>query len=325
MYDLSTFNATLLPGHTDVVLCLAKNKSGQLLVSGSKDRTARLWRASTSDIVDVSENQASAPWRCCGTATGHLESIGAVGVAPRDGKFMITASQDRTVKVWDLSNLSTQDGELGDPPHELRAMTTLKVHDKDINALDIAPNDRLLVTGSQDRTAKIFGIDYESLSKSNGMTSTCRLTPLGVLKGHKRGVWAVRFSPVGQAIATASGDKTIKLWSLSDYSCLKTFEGHSNTVLKLDFLPGGQQLASSASDGLVKVWNVKDEECVATLDNHEDKIWSLTINDDASLMISGGADSIISFWQDTTEEKEEEAAAVIENQVLKWVVRVVAI
>ena len=102
-------------------------------------------------------------------------------------------------------------------------------------------------------------------------------------------------------------------------------EGHSNTVLKLDFLPGGQQLASSASDGLVKVWNVKDEECVATLDNHEDKIWSLTINDDASLMVSGGADSVISFWQDTTEEKEEEAAAVTENQILKWVVRAVAI
>jgi U3 small nucleolar RNA-associated protein 13 len=64
----------------------------------------------------------------------------------------------------------------------------------------------------------------------------------------------------------------VKLWSLDDYSCVKTFEGHSNSVLKVDFFNSGMQIVSAASDGLVKVWNVREEECVATMDNHDDKV-----------------------------------------------------
>jgi U3 small nucleolar RNA-associated protein 13 len=73
-------------------------------------------------------------------------------------------------------------------------------------------------------------------------------------------------------LATASGDKTVKLWNISDFSCIKTFESHANSVLRVDFLSDGQQLVSSGSDGLVKIWNVRTEECVTTMDNHEDKV-----------------------------------------------------
>jgi U3 small nucleolar RNA-associated protein 13 len=149
-------------------------------------------------------------------------------------------------------------------------MSTTKIHDKDINTLDIAPNDKLLASGSQDRTAKLFSITYTPKSKST--PASAQLSLLGTFKGHKRGVWSVKFSPVDQCLATASGDRTIKLWSLADFTCVKTFEGHSNTVLRVDFLTRGMQIASAASDGLVKVWNVKDEECAATLDNHEEKV-----------------------------------------------------
>jgi U3 small nucleolar RNA-associated protein 13 len=75
-------------------------------------------------------------------------------------------------------------------------------------------------------------------------------------------------------VATGSGDKTVKLWNLDDYSCLKTFEGHSNSVLRVDFLNAGMQLVSTASDGLVKIWKILEEECITTLDNHEDKVCS---------------------------------------------------
>ena len=47
------------------------------------------------------------------------------------------------------------------------------------------------------------------------------LAQIGILKGHKRGVWTVRFSPVERVIATGSGDRTVKLWSLDDWGCLK--------------------------------------------------------------------------------------------------------
>ena len=61
------------------------------------------------------------------------------------------------------------------------------------------------------------------------------------LRGHRRGVWAVQFSPVDQALLTGSGDATLRLWSLADGSCLRTFEGHSASVLRVAFLSAGTQ------------------------------------------------------------------------------------
>jgi len=165
------------------------------------------------------------------------------------------------------------DGEEGDEEREVvrcKSLTTHKAHEKDINSLDIAPNDRLLVSGSQDRTAKIYQIEYNV--GASGMSVRGELKLLGTCKGHKRGVWCVRFGRTERVLATGSGDKTVKLWSLDDFSCVKTFEGHTNSVLRVDFVNVGMQLVSAASDGLVKLWNVKEEECVATMDNHQDKV-----------------------------------------------------
>lgn len=78
---------------------------------------------------------------------------------------------------------------------------------KDVNSVAISPNDRLVVSGSQDRTAKLWSLPDMSL--------------LGVFRGHSRGVWCVQFSPVDQVVATASADGSIKLWGIHDFSCLK--------------------------------------------------------------------------------------------------------
>eukprot|EP00057_Strongylocentrotus_purpuratus_P013737 XP_011668211.1 PREDICTED: transducin beta-like protein 3 [Strongylocentrotus purpuratus] len=67
---------------------------------------------------------------------------------------------------------------------------------------------------------------------------------LGSFRGHKRGIWCVQFSPTDQALATSSADGSIKIWALSDFSCVKTFEGHDASVLKVIFLTRGMQLLS---------------------------------------------------------------------------------
>lgn len=219
VYDLERFNTTLLEGHDDVVLCLAKSSDGELLVSGSKDKTARVWRGVPA--AENGEDETAGPtWSCIGSAEGHVESIGAVAVAPRERNFLVTASQDRTAKIWDLAALVNDASDDADAPlAAIRSLTTQKIHDKDINSLDIAPNDKLLASGSQDRTAKLFSIAYTAKTKSTPATASLNL--LGTFKGHKRGVWSVKFSPVDQCIATASGDRTVKLWSLQDFTCVK--------------------------------------------------------------------------------------------------------
>ena len=284
--DSADHDVALVAGHTDMVLSLDVSTDGRWLVSGSKDRTARVW---TKD--------AEGAWVCLAVCEGHAESVGAVAFARRGTPFVVTASQDRTVKVWDLSHVTDDSRE-----ERLSSLTTLKVHDKDINAIDIAPNNGLLLTGSQDRTARVFRLQYTSASHGS---ATCVLEPLATCRGHRRGIWSVQFSPAEQAFATASSDQTVRMWSLRDFTCVRVFEGHAGSVLRVRYLPGGAQLVSSGNDGLVKVWNVRDEACAATIDAHDDKIWALAVRDAAPLeLISGAADSAITFWRDATAEVE---------------------
>ncbi|PPQ79398.1 hypothetical protein CVT25_002668 [Psilocybe cyanescens] len=312
VYSTQNLDARLLEGHSEIVLSLDHSGDGAVLVSGSKDKTVRIW---APIAADSSTSGSSWGYGCVGICEGHAESVGAVSMSrgAESLKFMFTGSQDRTIKMWDLSDVPSQAAD-GVAAVRCKSLTTHKAHEKDINSLDVSPNDRFLVSGSQDRTAKIFEIQY---TVGSGGAVRGELKLIGTCKGHKRGVWTVRFGRAERVLATGSGDKTVKLWSLDDYSCLRTFEGHTNSVLRVDFLNAGLQLVSTGSDGLVKLWNIREEECTATLDNHEDKVWALAVSSDERTIVSGAADSVVTFWEDCTEENEAEKENKRADLVLK--------
>jgi U3 small nucleolar RNA-associated protein 13 len=208
-----------------MVLCLDVGSDGTLLASGSKDKSARIWlpiphHSAPGDTENIEEVE----WRCAAIAEGHAESIGAIALSQKDtsGRFMFTGSQDRTVKMWDLAVLpskTTISGSTGTEVLRLKSLVTLKAHEKDINSLDVAPNDRLLATASQDKTINVYEIDYVPSTSTKPARGELRL--LGNCKGHKRGVWDVKFSKTERYLASGSGDKTVRLWSLDNFSCLK--------------------------------------------------------------------------------------------------------
>ena len=269
VYNLTSLDTRLLMGHTDIVLALDRTADRRLLGSGSKDRSVRIWATLTGP-------PGATDYVCIGVCEGHAESVGAIAFSRKledkecTPRFLFSGSQDRTIKMWDVSNVSTIPRNDEIEPVRCKSLTTFIAHDKDINSLDVSPDDRLLASGSQDRTVKIFKITYVASSGKNATRGELQLA--GTCKGHKRGVWTVRFSTTERILATGSGDKTVKLWNMDDFSCVKTFEGHTNSVLRVDFVNMGMQLVSSASDGLVKLWNIKEAECTTTLDNHEDKV-----------------------------------------------------
>ncbi|MCJ1311139.1 U3 small nucleolar RNA-associated protein 13 [Agyrium rufum] len=316
----------LLEGHEDIIICMDVDWSGCWLVTGAKDNTAKIWK------IDQEHRQ----YTCRATFTGHAESLGAITLpksipSPASAAFadpinhppafLITGSQDKTVKKWSTAPLNTAT-ELDIPIQ--RATFTRKAHDKDINALSMNHSATLFASASQDRTAKIWSVEDGQVQ--------------GILRGHRRGVWSIAFAPkdVGSVageegparsarglVLTGSGDKTIKIWSLTDFSCIRTLEGHTNSILKVLWIPpplafnesaedseqprnGGELMkrptliASAGGDGLVKVWNASTGECVSTLDNHTDRVWSLARHPETNMLISGGADAVITFWADTT-------------------------
>uniref|UniRef100_A0AAY4BBW2 U3 small nucleolar RNA-associated protein 13 C-terminal domain-containing protein n=1 Tax=Denticeps clupeoides TaxID=299321 RepID=A0AAY4BBW2_9TELE len=276
VYELSSNSCQILYGHTDTVLSLDVFRKGSMFASCGKDRTLRVWRLD-EDTAEV---------HCVAQGSGHSDAVGTVACC--------------TIKLWDLPHpLPLCDTE----PSRMTARATEKGHEKDVNSLTVSPNDKLLASGSQDRTARLWSLPDLSL--------------LAVFRGHRRGVWSVQFSPADQVLATSSADGTVKIWGLHDFSCLKTFEGHDASVLKVVFVSRGTQILTGGSDGLVKLWTIKTNECVQTLDAHQDKVWGLHNSLKDSLMVTGSADSNILIWKDVTEEELEVEQAKEEEQILK--------
>ncbi|KAI0600458.1 WD40-repeat-containing domain protein [Biscogniauxia sp. FL1348] len=317
----------LLKGHDDIIISLDVDWSGHWVATGAKDNAAKLWR------VDPASNS----YTCWATFPGHAESVGAVALPrtrPTEGskafsnpldyppQFLVTGSSDQTIKKWQVPREPQQSAKSG-----IRAAYTRKAHDKDINAIDVNSSSQLFASASQDKLVKIWSIEEGEVQ--------------GILRGHRRGVWSVCFAPpntpvlqgeqgsvAGKGVLiTGSGDKTVKLWNLTDYSCLRTFEGHSNSVLKVVWLniPPNEErskkpilVASAGGDGLVKVWDVNSGETECTLDNHEDRVWALAVQPESNMIVSGSGDSTVTFWKDTSKETQiasnEAALKLIEQE-----------
>ncbi|TPX70250.1 hypothetical protein SpCBS45565_g01894 [Spizellomyces sp. 'palustris'] len=290
IYNMSTMDCDILYGHSEIVMSIDRSIDGSLLASGARDHKVIIWRF-------LPDEEPSKRYQQIGLGVGHTEPVSTVAFGRKSSRFVLSGSHDRTIKVWDIPDTSVST-ELT----KLKTRYTFQAHDKDIQSIAVAPNDKLFASGSLDKTAKLWAMEDGRL--------------LGVFKGHKRGIWSVAFSPVDQVLATSSTDKTIKLWSVVDFSCVKTFEGHLNSVLSVSFLSAGMQLVSSGSDGLVKLWTIRSNECVTTLDGHEDRIWALAVQKDEKYVVSGSSDSTIVVWEDMTIQEEEKKQRENEERVL---------
>ena len=307
-------DVALLSGHSDIIICLDVDWSGHWLATGAKDNSARLWRLDPS----------TSSYTCFASFIGHAESLGAIALprtpsSPQAASdplnhppaYLITGSQDRTIKRWDTSKLSVSPSSTS--THSISKSLYARVaHEKDINAIDVSATSSIFASASQDRTIKVWDLESGSVA--------------GILRGHKRGVWSIRFAPrntppistdAGSSskglLVSGSGDRTVKLWSLNTYTCILTFEGHSNSVLKVLWLspppsPSSSNqddpdnlastkipqkthsiIASASSDTLIKLWspytstsststsavNISDDHLLTTLDNHTDRVWAL--------------------------------------------------
>ncbi|CAK7235359.1 U3 small nucleolar RNA-associated protein 13 [Sporothrix bragantina] len=315
-------DVALLKGHTDIVVTLDVDWSGHWIATGAKDNSARLWRVDASAATAGGNKEYS----CYAVFAGHAESVGAVALPkaiPEPGtpahddplnhppQFLVTGSQDLTIKRWDIPR-QAPDNSSSSSSNQQRALFTRKAHDKDINALDVDAAGQLFASSSQDRTVKIWSVREGEVQ--------------GILRGHRRGVWSVKFAPPGTPsltsdtgtvaggsrgfVLTGSGDKTVKLWSLADYTCLRTFEGHTNSVLKVAWLGSAPEPEAEGEDGQDE--NEDDEDDDMDLDDDERPSRNRPAQSRGPapvLFASAGGDGLVKVWDASTGE----AACTLDN------------
>ncbi|MGB7522326.1 MAG: hypothetical protein WA896_22075 [Spirulinaceae cyanobacterium] len=114
------------------------------------------------------------------------------------------------------------------------------------------------------------------------------------LEGHDDVVWGISFSSDGQTIATASRDKTIKIWH-PDGSLVQTLTGHDDSVTSVVFNPDGSLLASSSWDGTVKLWQPDGEE-ILTIPVQSGNVYSVNFSSDGQYLITAGGDGLVKLW-----------------------------
>ena len=130
---------------------------------------------------------------------------------------------------------------------------------------------------------------------------------LVVQLGHTDSVNSVAYSPDGKTLASAGGDKTIKLWNVATGQLLRTLQGHSGGISSVSFAPDGKTLASAGhytgaggSDNAVRVWDVETGQLLRTSQGHTESIEIVAYSPDGKTLASGAYDNTAKIWDAAT-------------------------
>ncbi|MDZ8090476.1 MAG: ribosome assembly protein 4 [Nostoc sp. DedQUE05] len=123
-----------------------------------------------------------------------------------------------------------------------------------------------------------------------------RAIEVNTLEGHSSAVNSIAYSPNGQQLASASDDKTIKIWDVSSGKLLKSLTGHSDVVNSIAYNPNKQQLASASADKTIKIWDVSSGKLLKTLTGHSDVVNSIAYSPNGQQLASASRDKTIKIW-----------------------------
>jgi WD40 repeat protein len=198
---------------------------------------------------------------------GHADMVTACAVTP-DGRRVVSASVDQTLRVWDL--------ESG------RAVATLVGHTAWVSACAVTPDGRRVVSASVDQTLRVWDLE------SGRAVAT--------LVGHAARVSACAVTPDGRQVVSASADNTLKVWDLESGRAVATLDGHADWVRACAVTPDGRRVVSASEDRTLKVWDLASGREVATLHGHAARVTACAVTPDRRRVVSASADNTLKLW-----------------------------
>src|ERR671932_616613 len=154
---------------------------------------------------------------------------------------------------------------------------------------------RLLAIGAAIASALALTVGTYHVQTSNAWNKLEKISLANTLTGHSKRVSSIAMTPDGQLIASASEDKTIKLWNLRTGKLLRTLTGHSDIVQAVTISPDGKLIASGSNDKTVKLWNLDTGKEIRTLTGFSSIVYSVAISPDGQTLVSGAEK--LSLWR----------------------------
>lgn len=292
-----------LAGHSDWISALAITPDGKNIVSGSFDKTIKLWNLSTGQLIR--------------TLSPHIKGVICIAISP-DGKTLASAGWDETIKLWSLNT-----GEL---------IYTLEGHTGSIQSLIITADSQTLISGSFDQTIKLWCLErgefLGNLAEKAGHISALALSTDGqtlasaggdgmitlrqldtarigtkptftlALSGNLSSVASLFISPDDQILVAGCTDGNVKLWQLATGELVNILHGHTAPVTSVVFSLNSPTLISGSADGTIRTWDMKTGKQLSILPhNSAVSVMSVAISPDGQLIAGGTADNMIKIWQ----------------------------
>ncbi|MFH2007529.1 MAG: protein kinase [bacterium] len=296
LWDVKTRRAVAkMTGHLGPAWSVAFSPDGKELATGGFDKTVRVW--------SVAER------RQLSRMVHHTGDVTQVVYAPK-GPYLISVSVDRSVALWLR-------------PAEA-VVSSHRAHRNHIWSVAVAPNGFHVATGSWDGEVRlwelrpkgrvkmlfslgepIFRLRYGprgQLLLANAGNDVKLYAPLlgtlvGRLRGHTDSVEQTAVSPDGRWAATASQDRTARIWDLATHQSRVTLKGHGKRVNSVDFSPDGKLLATGGFDNRIRLWSVPDGAPRGVLEGHTGWVEGVTFSQDGKLLASASNDKTIRIWR----------------------------
>jgi WD40 repeat protein len=281
-----------LRGHAGVIRALVYSPDGALLVSGGDDSIISVWDANTFGRKFHLE--------------GHTGKITSLSVS---GMILASASEDQTVRLWDLSSGT-----------EIKRLSGAK---KSLDCVALSPDGTLVAAGGIDESIHLWSLPDGKALKP--------------LAGHKKRILTLCFSPDGKTLASAGEEGEIKLWEMPSGKSAGTIPVGIHRVHQLAFAPNGKALscaivgsgvrtwdwpgkqeqpkfdgagqarglgfdssgdyfATAHEDGSVKLWSVAERKPVETYLGHDGTVLVAALSPDGKRIASAGADRKVKLW-----------------------------